>query len=225
MSLFCLVHGSAQGPSGWKLLVAELEGRGHRTVCVDLPINEPEAGAGRYAQMVAEALSQSKEPAIVVATSASGMFLPLVPEYGRVARLVYLAAVIPEPGRSVLQRFQAEPQMFNPEWIGKDPTRDPAVARQFLFHDCERDVAEWALTTMRLMYARAAMAEPCPLPRLPDVQSTYILCREDRTVNPDWWRKEAERLVGFPPLELPGGHCPHVSRPAELAVLLSSLAK
>ena len=27
MSLFCLVHGSAQGPSGWDLLVPELNKR------------------------------------------------------------------------------------------------------------------------------------------------------------------------------------------------------
>lgn len=201
----------------------ELERRGHRTVCVDLPVNEPQAGANRYAQVIGEALQTSKEPPIVVATSASGMFLPLVPEYVRVAHLVYLAAVIPEPGKSVLQRFQADPHMFNPEWIGKDPTKDPAVAQQFLFHDCEPAVADWALTTMRLMYARTAMAEPCPLRRWPAVPSTCIFCRADRTVNPEWWRREAERLLGSPPVELPGGHCPHVSRPAELAALLSSL--
>jgi pimeloyl-ACP methyl ester carboxylesterase len=225
VSLFCLVHGSAQGPSGWNRLVPELESRGHQTICVDLPVNEPQAGAARYAQVIAEALARSKQAAIVVATSASGMFLPLVPEYGLVTHLVYLAAVIPEPGKSFVQRFRDHPEMFNPAWIGKDPTKDLSVAKKFLYHDCEPAVAEWALKTVRLMYARAAMTEPCPLQRLPDVPSSYIVCREDRTVNPDWWRKEAERLLPVPPLELPGGHCPHVSRPAELATLLSRLAE
>lgn len=224
MSLFCLVHGSAQGPSGWNLLVPELQRRGYQTTCVDLPVNEPDAGASRYAQVIAEALKGSVKPAIVVATSASGMFLPLVPQYRRVAHLVYLAAVIPEPGRSFRERFQTDPGMFNPEWIGKNPTIDPAFAREFLFHDCEPAVAEWALTTMRLMYARAALDEPYPLQRLPDVGSTYISCGEDRTINPDWWRKEAERLLRVSPLELPGGHCPHVSRPLALASLLAQLA-
>jgi hypothetical protein len=131
--------------------VPELERRGHKTICVDLPTNEPDAGTARYAQVVAETLSQSKEPAIVVATSASGMFMPLVPAYARVARMVFLAALVPEPGKSVMKRFQADPEMFNPEWVGKDPTKDPAVARRFLFHDCEAAVADWALTTLRLM--------------------------------------------------------------------------
>ena len=47
MRLFCLVHGSTQSPAGWKLLVSELESRGHRSVCVDLPTNEPDASANR----------------------------------------------------------------------------------------------------------------------------------------------------------------------------------
>ena len=29
MTAFCLIHGSGQGPEGWKLLVHELEQRGH----------------------------------------------------------------------------------------------------------------------------------------------------------------------------------------------------
>lgn len=225
MSLFCLVHGSGQGPSGWGLLVPELEKRGHQTICVDLPIDEPEAGAERYAQIIAGTLSHQHSPAVVVAHSASGLFLPLVPDYYNVAHMVFLAAAIPEPGQSLRQRFQADRRMFNPEWVGKDPTIDPAVARAFLFHDCGAAIADWALTTVRLMYARAALEQPCPLHSWPHVPSTYILPSDDRTISPGWWRKEAERLLGFPPLEIPGGHCPHVSRPEELASILDGIIR
>jgi pimeloyl-ACP methyl ester carboxylesterase len=223
VSLFCLVHGSAQAPSGWDLLIPQLKKLGHETVCVDLPTDKPEARAAQYAQVIGESLKNSKEAAIAVATSASGMFLPFVPQYADIERIVFLAAVVPESGKSMMERFQAHPEMFNPDWVGKDPTRDPEVPKRFLFHDCDPDVAEWALTTLRLTYARAAMMEPCSLQRWPAVPSTYILCREDRTINPEWWRREAERLLGVVPLELPGGHCPHVSRPAELAAVLSAL--
>jgi pimeloyl-ACP methyl ester carboxylesterase len=223
VSLFCLVHGSAQAPSGWDLLVPELKKLGHETVCPDLPTNEPEASATRYAQVIGESFKDSRARAIVVASSASGMFLPLVPEYAPVARMVFLAAVVPEPGKSMMQRFRDDPEMFNPEWVGKDPTKDPEVARRFLFHDCSPAVTQWAVANLRLMYARAAMMEPCPLQQWPQVPSTYILCREDRTIDPEWWRREAERLLGEKPIELPGGHCPHVSRPAELGAVLSAL--
>ena len=53
MSLFCLVHGiAANAPKGWNLLIPELESRGHRALAVDLPTNEPQAGATHYADAI-----------------------------------------------------------------------------------------------------------------------------------------------------------------------------
>lgn len=202
----------------------ELNRRGHQTICADLPTNEPEASATRYARVIAHTLAESKGPVIVIAHSASGMFLPLVPQYCAVGHMVFLGALIPEPGKRMRQRFQADREMFNPEWVGQNPTTDSSVARKFLFHECKADIAEWALTTVRLMYARAAIEEPCPLQSWPDVPSTYILPREDRTINPEWWRKEARRLLGDPPLEIDGGHCPFISRPADLAEMLCGIS-
>jgi Alpha/beta hydrolase family len=80
MSVFCLVHGSGQGPKGWDLLVVELDARGHHCVCVDLPTDQPAASATVYAGVIAKALENVDEP-IVVAHSVSGLFLPLVPSY------------------------------------------------------------------------------------------------------------------------------------------------
>ena len=86
MSLFCLVHGSTQNASGWAMLVPELQGRGHRAICVNLPTDEPEASGTRYAQVIAEALRNSTGAPIVVAHSVSGVFLPLLPTYCLAAR-------------------------------------------------------------------------------------------------------------------------------------------
>ncbi len=139
MSLFCLVHGSTQNPAGWKLLVSELESRGHRCVSVDLPTNEPDASANRYADAIADAVGGMEAP-MVVAHSAGGLFLPLVPARVRVAGDVYLAAVIPEIGKSFMDQFRSAPEMYCPGFVGKDPTKDPELARHFLFHElrCQR---------------------------------------------------------------------------------------
>ena len=122
-----------------------------------------------------------------------------------------------------MQQFQENPDMFWPDWIGKDPTADDTVALHFLFHDCSHDTAAWALGTRRLMYARGALTHPYPLQRWPDVRMSYILCRDDRTLRPEFWRKRVEVQLGVVPIELAGGHCPHVSRPAELAHVLCEL--
>jgi len=51
----------------------------------------------------------------------------------------------------------------------------------------------------------------------------YILCREDRTLCSDWWREWVRKQLGIIQIELGGGHCPHVSRPGELAGVLAGL--
>jgi hypothetical protein len=46
--------------------------------------------------------------------------------------------------------------------------------------------------------------------------------REDRCVDPNWSRRVAARL-GADVIELEGGHSPFLSRPAQLAEVLSRL--
>ena len=74
------------------------------------------------------------------------------------------------------------------------------------------------------MFAHEAVLEICPLETWPSVPSSYIVCAEDRTVRPEWRRRAASERLGVDPIELSGGHCPHVSRPRELAEVLSALA-
>lgn len=223
MSRFCLIHGSTQSPSGWGRLVPELEKRGHEVVCADLPCDEPDASGARYAEVVADSLRAVNDPAIVVAHSVSGIFLPLLPSRCSLSRLVFLAAFVPEIGKSPMQQLQANPEMFCSDWIGKDPTKDDAVAVHYLFHDCDPETTAWALTTRRAMIARRALTEVCPSSGWTDVPVSYVLCREDRTLRPDYWRERVRSQLVVDPIELAGGHCPHVSRPAELADVLSEL--
>lgn len=111
MSVFCLIHGSTQNPSGWNLLAPELESQGHQVICPDLPVDKPEASATYYAEAVTAALRESASPPIVVAHSVSGLFLPLVAKQRPVARMVFLAATIPQVRKSALQQLQSDPGM------------------------------------------------------------------------------------------------------------------
>lgn len=222
-TVFCLIHGSTQSPAAWQRLIPELRQHGHDVFTVDLPVDEPDAGATRYADVIAAAIrAAERDTVIAVAHSASGLFLPLLPERCGVRRLVFLAAFVPQLGMSPLQQFKADPSMMNPARVGKNPA-DDAVAREFLFHDCAPDVAEWALTTRRLLVARGALSEIYPLAAWREVPCSSIVCADDRTISPVWSRRIARERLGVSPIELPGGHCPHVSRPAALAAALVSL--
>jgi pimeloyl-ACP methyl ester carboxylesterase len=223
MTTFCLVHGSTQSAAGWDRLVAALERRDHHTITPTLPADAPEASAAVYADEIVRSLPADASDIVVVAHSASGLFLPLVPARRQVGHIVFLAAVIPKIGVSLADQFRSEPDMLNPEWIGKDPIASEEIARRFLFHDCTPDVAEWALTTRRLMHAQRAYTEVCPLEHWPDVPSSYIVCSGDRTVSAAWSKAAARERLGVEPIELRGGHCPHVSRPEELADALEAV--
>ena len=76
MTTFCLIHGSGQGPEGWKLLAHELEQRGNKVLTPAFHLDRADEGAAWHADTLAEALKSSgQEPAdvVCVAHSASGM--------------------------------------------------------------------------------------------------------------------------------------------------------
>jgi len=228
MSTFCLVNGSTQNPLCWKLLVSELERHGNQTITPSLPVDESAASGTRYAEVIAQALEGMSDDVVLIGHSASGMFVPLVPSLRPIRRLVYLASLIPKPGVSIRQQLAAEPEMLTPTWVeafraGRDPSTDDEVAIDFLFHDCPPEAMKLGLMTRTKMYAEGAMTEVFPLEALPDVPSSYIVCSDDRTITPEWSRRAALERLGVEAIELPGGHCPYLSRPLQLADVLINL--
>ena len=223
---YCLIHGSGQGPEGWKLLAHELGRRGHPVVTPALDVSRAaDAGLAWHAGTLVEALERSErrpEEVVCVAHSASGMYLPLVAERWKPRGMVFLAALVPKPGVSVIEQFRADPTMFNPAWVGKNPT-DDAVALEYVFHDCPPERLDWAMSTRIFFYARTALGEPCPMERWPAVPAGYIACAQDRTIAPSWQRRASRDLLGVEAIEIPGGHCPHVSRPEALADALETI--
>ncbi len=228
MSIFCLVNGSTQNPLCWKLLIPELEKHGHQTITPSLPVDEPAASGTRYAEVIAQALEDASDNVVLIGHSASGMFIPLVPGLRPIRRLVYLAALIPTPGASIRDQLTTDPDMLNPEWVatcraGNDPSTNDEVAINFLFHDCQPEAINLGLTTRMRMYAERAMTEIFPLKALPEVPSSYIVCCDDRTISPVWSRRTARERLGVEAIELPGGHCPYLSRPLQLADVLTEM--
>ena len=227
MTTFCLIHGSGQGPEGWKLLVEELEQRGHSVVTPAFHIDKTDEGAAWHADTIVEALRRSgHKPAdvVCVAHSAGGLYLPLVAERWRPRRMAFLAAFVPRPGLSVIDLRRADPSLFNPAWVGKNPM-DDEVAIEFVFHDCPPEHLEWAMGTRILFYAKRAIEEPYPLTTWPSVPASYIACADDRTITPAWQRKAAREWLGVEPVELPGGHAPHVNQPEVLADVLDRITE
>lgn len=139
---------------------------GQVVVAPVLPTNRPEAGALAFAKAAAESLSTSEE-AVVVAHSASGLFLPVVATLVPTSLMVFLAAAIPVPGMSFLDQLRPDPTvMFNPRWIGQNPVQDDDAALNFLFHDCPPEVASWGLDDEGRLVSTGTLRRAVSAPRL-----------------------------------------------------------
>jgi len=137
--------------------------------------------------------------------------------------------VIPEPGRSVREQFAADPSMFCPEWIAAgsrwfDESQQGSLAREFLFHDCDDATIAWALESVEMFDTRNLVTEPSVAGPWPDVPVASIVATEDRTLSPEWIERASRQRLRQEPIAMRAGHCPHVSRPEELAELLVGLA-
>src|SRR5215468_401179 len=105
MNSYCLMHSSGQGPEGWKLLVQELDRRGHRVFTPAFHVSRTDEGLVYHAETIVEAIRRSgfqSQEVVCVAHSAAGMYLPLVAERLPPRRMVFLAAIVPRPGLGVI---------------------------------------------------------------------------------------------------------------------------
>ncbi len=218
MSVFALVHGSCQDAWAWHKVIPELDALGHRAIVMDLPLEDPNAGASEYADAVVHAVSDVREPPILVGHSMAGLVIPVVASRRSVQAMVFLAAAIPKVGASLLERFRGdEKNMFQPDWPGKDPSRNREHAFHYLFHDCPAPLAEEAIGHLRPQASSRVVTERPPFENWPNVPSVSVVCKEDRTFNPEWSRWASRSLLGVESVEIPGGHCPFLSRPRLLA--------
>lgn len=224
---YVLVHGTTQSPAGWQRLTESLARRGHRVQAVDLPVDRPDLLADDYARIAALQIGDAVSEPVVVAHSGAGALLPAIARTVRARHLVWLAAFVPDlvGGRSLAEEVQAAgDDMFNPEWrsLPEPPTADPVVAAYFLFHDCDLATLRWAVSTLRLFHPAAVYGQAPPAE--PVVPSTFVLPRGDRTLRSEWMRTAARERLGVEPVEVEGGHCPHVSQPEVIADILDGSA-
>ena len=224
-----LVHGSYHGAWCWDLLRPELERLGHRVIAMDLPISDPALGAADYARTVESALEPGSEP-VLVGHSIAGLVVPLVAASRPIRRLIFLAAFLPSPGQSANDQRRTEPidgrvPPTTSEWIdvGENVWMvGPKTATELFFPDATPAVARWATQRLRPQSYRI-MDETTPLTTWPDVESRSIVCRDDRAMNPAWFRAASRDRLGVEPVELSGGHSPFLTRPVELALALDQL--
>ncbi len=225
---FVLVHGAYHGAWCWDELRAELERGGHASTAVDLPCDDPDAGAELYVDEVLLAIPKQSDPVVLVGHSLAGLIIPIAASRTRTAITIYLCAMLPVPGLSwdaqhadALTDFQpSEPAIEHADGSASWPERG---AIESFYQDCEPEVAKAAARRLRRQHWKVTQ-EVTPLREWPPVPAAYVLCSDDRTISPAYGRRAARLQLRVDPVELPGGHSPFLSRPRELAQVLVRIA-
>ncbi|MCU1615619.1 MAG: alpha/beta hydrolase [Frankiales bacterium] len=224
MTTLGLVHGAYHGTWQWGPLVAELERRGQRCVCVDLPVDDPNCGVLDYAAAAARAWA-GIDDLVVVGHSLGGRVIPFIAELRAVRELVFLAGAVQDGVFGPVPDGPALLISATDRTVGDDGLvriSERAVERYF-YHDVPPSLRAWAGSQLRPQSERAVA--PVRIPRLDPVPAvSYIVCTDDRAMSPAWQRAVASRTLRVRPYEIAGGHSPFLARPAELADLLVHIA-
>ena len=209
MALFVFVHGGGDVGATYDLVGDELRALGHDAAAPDLPSEDPGASLADYAAVVSAAAG-GREDVILVGHSLGGFTATLAAARMSPRALVLLSAMIPAPGESPGEWWEAT-------GYGEavEDADDP------YWHDVPAELAERAGALERGQEAKP-MAEPWPLDAWPDVPTHFLLLRDDRFFPPDFMRPLVRERLGIEPDELDGGHMVMLSRPRALAERLAA---
>jgi pimeloyl-ACP methyl ester carboxylesterase len=227
MTTLVLLHGAWHGAWCWEAFERAAGDRDLRTVAVDLPAGEADAGAARYADVVLDAVGAVPD-AVVVPHSLAGLVAPAVAERIGARGIVNLAALTPEPGSSGLKQAKALPGIYTEPYRTTPMTRHddgstsvPAdIARRLLFHDVDEEPATRAWERLRPQFW-APWVEPCPFETWPDLHYAHVACAGDRVLGAEGMHDGARR-TGAPLSWIPGGHLPMLSHPEEAAAAVAA---
>ncbi len=229
MTLVALIHGGWHSGAHWDKLIPEIEGRGHRAVAMDLPCET--GGVATYIDPVTKVIEdvRGSDDVVLVAHSMGGLTLPHVAERVGAKHHVYVCALLNKPGKTVTELIAEETDILASDLFDNTTndgsgtfTWDPEAAKAFFYHDCSPQDAEWAASRLRAQYLGPGN-DPAPID-ISGSPATYVVCRDDRAVRPDWSRKRARDWLGIDPIEIDGSHSPFISRPGELADIIVSVA-
>lgn len=151
MSAYALIHGAYDVGWYWHLVEKRLRELGHRTVAPDLPIGDDDATLTDNARVVVDAIAELRDEGelIVIGQSWGGYIAPIVAELAKADRLVLVAPMIPQPGETADQMWEATGWTF------------PADEPDAFYHDVEPAIAAAAASKERAQSERTS-GEPGP---------------------------------------------------------------
>ncbi len=224
MALFLLVPGAGGMAWYWHRVVPLLGSAGHQAIVVDLPGDDRDAGLAAYADIVIRAIAERSD-AILVAQSLAGFAAPLVCVRAPVRMLVFVNAMIPKPGETTDEWWNA---------TRATEAREKAAARRdyakqfdittYFLHDVPHSVLRTGPEQLR-EEADTIFGEPCRFKHWPDIPIHVLAGRDDRFFPIEFQRCVARERLGKEVQQVPGGHLVALSNAEGLTARFLAYAK
>ncbi len=226
------VHGACvrDGSWWWHRTAALLQEQGVPSVAPSLPsCGEADVPAGvdgpglpEDVAAVRRVLQDSDEPTVVVAHSYGGIVTAeAAAGVGAVRHLLLVSSYLPEVGQSLSEFGSDGPSPFLDVDLdaGTFGVRPELLVDTFL-PDCDLEVQTRAADHLARQSVRV-IGQPVGAAAWQQVDSTYVVCGQDRGTAPRLQREFARRAGNV--VELDTGHHPFLSQPAAVRDLLLSL--
>jgi len=233
-----LIHGAMHGAWCWDAVVPRLLGE----VCVvDLPgrPNRPailaELTLDDFADsVVADVNAAHLDRVVLVGHSMAGLTMPgVIDRLGeRVAGVVLVSCVVPEPGGAAIDLFPQPLRGYLRRRFGR-ATVDPAdpgltlprrLAKWLMYSDLSAAAAEPYLDRL-CPDAPGVLFEPATMPSArTQLPITWVRAARDKAVTPRMQDRVIARL-GADVREVDSGHSPIINHPAEIAAILNESAR
>jgi pimeloyl-ACP methyl ester carboxylesterase len=228
MSHFVLVAGAWHGAWCWERVTPLLDRAGVPWAAPDLPsCGQAATKADLLADTAAvEAVLDGlagDEPAVLCGHSRGGLVITEAGAHPRVGHLVYLTALLLEPGQGVVEAI-GPTTLFENVMRLDDGTAIPRAeaAPGIFYNDCTPEDVAWAVGRVRSQYMGGKGPEPSRQ-AWRQRPTTYVVCTADQAISADAQRAMAARAGDV--VELDAGHSPFVSQPQLLADVLIELSQ
>jgi pimeloyl-ACP methyl ester carboxylesterase len=217
-----LVHGVWSDGSVWREVIALLAHQGFPVKAAQIPLTSFEEDVAA----VNRALGQLEGPVVLVGHSYGGGVVSEAGNDPKVAKLVYIAALAPQPGEvlgAILGRnppaanIEMQPDAHGFIWATADQYRD-AMA-----HDIHRGLVHLAVAVQKPFAAQifgASVASPAWKAK----PSWYLIATEDRILSPKT-QHEIAAAINAQTRETATSHMPQLSNPEAVAAIIAEAAQ
>jgi pimeloyl-ACP methyl ester carboxylesterase len=216
-----LVHGVWSDGSAWREVITNLAHQGFSVQAAQIPLTSFEEDVAT----VKRALDHLEGPVVLVGHSYGGGVISEAGHHPKVEKLVYIAALAPQPGEVLGAILGRNPPAAHVEMQSDAHGFIWATAEQYqdaMAHDIHRGLVHLAVAVQK-PFAAQIFGASVASPAWQSKPSWYLIATEDRILNPNT-QYEIAAAIGAKVHETPTSHMPMLSNPEAVTAIIAKAA-